>query len=94
MDSEQRHEKRLEAMRDLTEDKNFQRAVSGERLGDKSLGDLVHEMLQIAVKKPELLDPDYKGEDKSVYQAYLDEINRREELYRTVPMQPDMKLYK
>lgn len=48
----------------------------------------------MAVKNPELLNPDYEKEDRQIYQAYLDEINRREELYRVVPMQPDIRLYK
>ena len=45
---------------------------------NKKLGDLVDEMLQMVVKEPAILNPDYKGEKRQLYEAYRDEISKRE----------------
>ena len=88
-------EKGAEAARNLSsEERSALMSPMVEHLREsfqgKGLGDLINEMLQMVAKKPELLNPDYDKGDKEFYQAYLDEINKREEIYRIVPMQPDI----
>lgn len=58
----------------------IQREKKIEQLKGKKLGDLVDEMLQLVVKEPDILtNPDYKGQNKQLYEAYRSDISRRQE---------------
>lgn len=44
----------------------------------KKLGDLVDEMLQLAVKNPDILIPGCENDSRQLYEEYRNEINKRE----------------
>lgn len=58
----------------------IQKEKEKQNIQNKKLGDLVDEMLQLVVKEPDILtNPDYKGQNKQLYEVYRSEISRRQE---------------
>ena len=54
-----------------------------EKLEDKALGDLIEGMMDLATKNPGVTDPNCQGEKRKLYEAYKEEISRREkEIYK------------
>ncbi|MBI4147646.1 hypothetical protein HY494_03275 [Candidatus Woesearchaeota archaeon] len=56
---------------------------------EENLGDLVAQMVALAVKNPKVVNPGYKGKDAVVYDNLIDQLNELQQDYSLLEKRVD-----